>query len=83
MRFPSEVSVYDSLLTLCCAQSCQTLCDSMNCSPTGSLFVGFSGQEYWSGLPFPPPRDLPNPRIEPVSPELADRFFNDEPLKKP
>ena len=35
-------------------------------------------QEYWSGLPFPPPRDLPDPRIEPwsfVSPALAGRFF--------
>ena len=32
------------------------------------LFMGFSGQEYWSGLPFPPPGDLPHPGIEPVSP---------------
>ena len=35
-------------------------------------------QEYWSGLPFPPPRDLPNPAIELASPApltLADRFF--------
>ena len=31
------------------------------------LFMGFSRQEYWSGLPFPSPRDLPNPRIEPTS----------------
>ena len=33
------------------------------------------GQEYWSGLPFPPPRDLPNPGIEPTSLALAGRFF--------
>ena len=33
-----------------------------------SLSMGFSRQEYWSGLPFPPPGDLPNPGIEPVSP---------------
>ena len=35
--------------------------------------MGFSKQEYWSGLPFPPPRDLPDPGIElssPVSPVL-------------
>jgi len=32
------------------------------------LFMGFSRQEYWSGLTFPPPGDLPNPGIEPVSP---------------
>ena len=38
----------------------------------------FSRQEYWSGLPFPPPRELPDPGIEPmspVSPALAGRFF--------
>ena len=43
-----------------------------------SLSMGFSRQEYWSGLPFPSPRDLPNPGIEPVclmSPALAGRFF--------
>ena len=35
-----------------------------------SLSMGFSRQEYWSGLPCPPPGDLPNPEIEPVSPAL-------------
>ena len=34
------------------------------------LSMGFSRQEYWSGLPFPSPRDLPNPAIEPRSPAL-------------
>ena len=34
------------------------------------LFMGFSGQEYWSGLPFPSPGDLPDPGIEPRSPIL-------------
>ena len=33
-------------------------------------FMGFSRQEYWSGLPFPSPADLPNPGIEPRSPAL-------------
>ena len=38
--------------------------------------MGFSRQEYWSGSPFPSPRDLPDPGIEPGSPPLqADRFF--------
>ena len=32
------------------------------------LFMGFSKQEYWSGLPCPPPGDLPNPGIKPTSP---------------
>ena len=34
------------------------------------LSMGFSGQEYWSGLPCPPPGDLPDPGIEPASPAL-------------
>ena len=37
--------------------------------------IGFSRQEYWSGLPFPSPGDLPDPGIEPVSPALAGKFF--------
>ena len=36
----------------------------------GPLSLGFSGQEHWSGLPFPPPGDLPDPGIEPRSPAL-------------
>ena len=42
------------------------------------LSMGFSRQEYWSGLPCPPPGDLPNPGIEPTSltsPALAGGFF--------
>ena len=42
------------------------------------LFMGFSRQEYWSGRPCPPPEDLPDPGMEPVSfmsPSLAERFF--------
>ena len=42
------------------------------------LSMGFSRQEYWSGLPCPPTGDLPNPGIEPVflmSPTLAGEFF--------
>ena len=38
------------------------------------LSMGFSRQEYWSRLPFPPPRDLPNPRTESKSPALAGGF---------
>ena len=36
-------------------QSCPTLCDPMDCSPPDSSVMGFSRQEYWSGLPFPSP----------------------------
>ena len=43
-----------------------------------SLSLGFSRQKYWSGLPCPPPGDLPNPEIEPsflISPALAGEIF--------
>ena len=43
----------------------------------------FSRQEYWSGLPFPSPGDLPDPGIEPTSPALAGRFFTTAPPGKP
>ena len=45
------------------------------------LSTGFPRQEYWSGLPFPSPGDLPNPGIEPSS-ALAGRFFTVEPPGK-
>ena len=45
--------------------------------------MGFSRQEYWSGLPFPSAGDLSNTGIEPASPTLAGRFFTTEPPGKP
>ena len=59
-------------------QSCPTLCNSMQWSLPAPLTMGFSRQEYWSGLPCPPPGSLPNPGIEPasiVSPVLSGEFF--------
>ena len=57
-------------------QLCATLW-SIACQ--APLSMGFPRKEHWSGLSFPPPGDLPNPRIEPVSPEApalqADFFF--------
>ena len=50
------------------------------------LYMGFSRQEYWSGLPFPSPRDLPVPGIEPAPPvshALAGRSFTTVPPGKP
>ena len=47
------------------------------------LSKGFPRQEYWSGLPFPSPRDFPDPGIKLVSPTLASRFFTAEPPGKP
>ena len=44
------------------AKFCPILCDPMDCSPSGSSVLGFLRQEYWSGLPLPSPRDLPDHR---------------------
>ena len=60
------------------AQLCPTLCDPVDCSPPGSSAHGILQARYWSGLPFPPPGDFPDPGIKPtspVSPALAGRFF--------
>ena len=59
-----------------CVQLCLTLCDPMD--PQAPLSVEFSRQEYWSALPFPTARDLPDPGIKPaspVSPALPSGFF--------
>ena len=44
--------------------------------------MGFSRQEYWSGLPFPFPEDLPDPEIEPRSPSLQADALTSEPNQK-
>ena len=59
-------------------QSCPTLCNPWTVAHQAPLSVGFSRQEYWSGLPCPPPRGLPDPGIQPrclVPPALAGGFF--------
>ena len=45
--------------------------------------MGFSRQEYWSGVPFPSPGDLPNPGIKPGSPSLQANSLPTEPPGKP
>ena len=47
------------------------------------LSMEISRQEYWSGLPFPTPRDLPNPGIGHASPSLAGGFVTTVPHEKP
>ena len=47
-----------------CAQSCPILCSPINCSHQAPLPMEFSRQVYWSGLPFPSPRHLPNTEIK-------------------
>ena len=58
------------------------LCDPVDCSPPGSSVHEFSRQEYWNGLPFPSPGDVPDPGIEPRSPALqADALISEPPGK--
>ena len=69
----------------CCSgvHSCLTLFQPpWTVAHQAPLSMGFSMQEYWSGLPFPSPGDLPNPGIEPTVPALAGRFFTTEPPGK-
>ena len=51
-------------------QSCPALCNSRTVAHQAPLFTGLSRQEYWRGLSFPSPGDLPSPGIEPGSPAL-------------
>ena len=66
---------------MCCAkslESCPALCNPVDHSCQAPLSMGFSRQEYWSGLPCPSPRDLPDPGIKPaslISPALAGVLF--------
>ena len=67
-----------------CAQSVSHVqfCNPTDCSLLASLSMGFSREEYWSGLPFPPSDGLPDPGIEPESsaaPALEGGFFTPEP----
>ena len=52
------------------AKSCPTLAIPWTVACQAPLSMGFSRQEYWSGLPFPSPGDLPDPGTEPRSPAL-------------
>ena len=70
-------------------KSCQTLTTPWTLAHQAPLSMGCPRQEYWSGLPFPSPGDLPDPEIEPLSPALqvisciARRFFTFEPPGEP
>ena len=69
-----------------CAQLCLTLGDPITVTPQGPLYMGFPRQEYCSGLPFPPPRSLPDPGIKsvsPASPELQADSLPLSPLGSP
>ena len=67
-----------------CAQSCPVFATPWTVARQAPLSMGFPRQEYWSGLPFPSPGDLPNPGIKPRSPaSLAGGFYTTMPPGKP
>ena len=59
-----------------------TLANPWTVACQAPLSMGFSRQEYWSGLPFPSPGDFPNPGIEPASCAFLGGFFTTEPSGK-
>ena len=81
------------VLSRACVRACSVtqsyliLCGPMDCVAwQAPLSMGFPREEYWGGLPFPSPGDLPNPGIKltsPVSPALVGGFFTTAPPGKP
>ena len=65
------------------AQLCPTLAAPWTVAHQAPVSMGFSRQEDWSGLPFPSPGDLPNPGMEPGSPEFEADSLSTEPQGKP
>ena len=63
-------------------QLCLTLCDPMDCIHQAALSTEFSRQEYWNGLPFPSPGDLPDSGIKFRSPALQADSLPSEPPRK-
>ena len=75
---------YCAVVLLCQSLSCVLLfVTPQTVAYQGSLSIKFSRQEYWSGLPFPPPGDLPNPGIESASPVLQADSLQSEPAGIP
>ena len=68
IRCPGVLTCSNLCVCVKLLQSCLTLFDLWTIARQAPLSMGFSRQEYWSGLPCPPPWDLPNPGIEPRSP---------------
>ena len=74
----SPLWIYNTYLHSKLLQSCPTLCDPMDCSLPSSSVYGILQEEYWSGLPWPLPGDLPDAGVQPASlrsPSLAGGFF--------
>ena len=84
-RTESFTCEINRFIVLCCCFVASVVSDSMTpltVACQAPLSIGFSRQKYWSELSIPPPGDLPNPGIKPLSlesPALAGGFFTTEP----
>ena len=67
LQYWNSVTIVHYVKGCVCAQSCRLFVAPWTVAHQASLSMRFSRQEYWSGLPFSSPGDLPNPGIEPVS----------------
>ena len=86
LSFPASYDCFPTSLDLECAVCAQVgllFGTPWTVAPQTPLSMEFSRQDYWNGLPFPPPGDLPDPGIKLLSPTLASRFFTAEPSGKP
>ena len=85
-RLMGLCSVFMELIFLLSCVSGSVMSNSFESSWTvanqAPLSMGLSGQEYWSGLPFPTPGDLPNPGIKPGSPALQADSLPSESLRQ-
>ena len=82
-RLKEHLSTRSNAVLRLVVQSCLTLCDPRLWPARLLCPWGFSKEEYWSGLPYPPPGDLPNSGIQPRSPTLKADSLLSEPPGKP
>ena len=82
LRSPPELTPFVCGCTLSCFSLVRLFATLWTIARQAPLSMGFPRQEYWSGLPFPSPGDLPNPRIKLAFPAMAGKFFTTEPPGK-
>ena len=78
-----QLETVDEIYSCLVPKLCLIPCDSIDSVHQAPLSMEFSRQEYWRGLPFPSPGDLPNPGIEPRSHALQADALSSEPAGNP
>ena len=83
LSWTAETNILQNNYSACILSCAQLFVTLWTAARQTALSMGLSRQEYCSGLPLPLPGHLPNPGINPASPELAGRFFTTKPPGKP